>query len=45
LLERDAMFTDNLNEEAQRLGLNTIAVDSTMTVDELARRVEKGLGL
>jgi 2-phosphoglycerate kinase len=39
LLERDAMFTHRLSEEAQRLGLNTIEVDSTMTVDELARRV------
>lgn len=45
LLERDKMFTDYLNEEAQRLGLNTIAVDSTMTVEELAGRVEKALGL
>jgi len=45
LLERDAMFTDHLYEEAQRLGLNTIAVDSTMTVEELAGRVEKALGL
>lgn len=45
LLERDAMFTDRLYEEAQRLGLNTIAVDSTMTEDELAGRVARAFGL
>jgi 2-phosphoglycerate kinase len=45
LLERDAMFTDRLYEEAQRLGLNTFAVDSTMTVDELTGRVVDALGL
>lgn len=45
LLERDAMFTHRLSEEAQRLGLNTIAVDPTMTVDELARRVAEAFEL
>ena len=45
LLERDAMFTQRLYEEAQRLELKTIEVDSTMTVDELARRVAEALGL
>ena len=45
LLERDAMFTHRLYEEAQRLGLNTIEVDPTMTVDELAGRVAEALGL
>lgn len=45
LLERDAMFTDRLYEEAQRLGLNTIKVDPTMTVDELAGRVAEALEL
>lgn len=45
LIERDAMFTQRLYEEAQRLELNTIAVDSTMTVDELAGEVTKAFGL
>jgi 2-phosphoglycerate kinase len=45
LLERDAMFTHRLYEEAQRLGLNTMEVDPTMTVDELAGRVVEALGL
>jgi hypothetical protein len=45
LLERDAMFTQGLYDEAQRLGLNTIEVDTAMTVDELAGRVTETLGL
>lgn len=45
LLERDAMFTHHLHEETQRLGLNTIEVDPTMTVDELAGRVAEAFGL
>ena len=45
LLERDAMFTDRLHEEAKRLELNAIEVDATMTVDDLARRVKELLGL
>lgn len=45
LLERDAMFTDGLYEETQRLGLKTLAVDSTMTIDELTGRVTESLGL
>jgi hypothetical protein len=45
LLERDAMFTDCLYEEAQGLGLNTFTVDSMMTIDELAGRVAAGFGL
>jgi hypothetical protein len=45
LLERDAMFTRRLREEAQRLGLKTIEVDSTMTVDDLAGRVSEAFGL
>ena len=39
------MFTHRLCEEAQPLGLNTIEVDPTMTVDELAGRVAEALGL
>ena len=45
LLERDAMFTQRLHQEARRLGLKTIAVDSSITVDELAGRVAEALGL
>jgi len=45
LLERDAMFTERLHDEAQRLGLNTIAVDPTMTEDDLTARVVKEFGL
>src|SRR5215510_2716806 len=45
LLERDAMFTHRLCEEAKRLELNTIEVDTTMTVDDLARRVTGSFGL
>ena len=45
LLERDAMFTHRLYEEARRLELNTIEVDTTMTVDDLARRVTESFGL
>jgi len=45
LLERDAMFTQRLYEEAERLELHTIEVDTTMTVDDLARRVRELFGL
>jgi len=45
LLERDRMFTRRLYEEARRLGLNTIEVDHTMTVDELGGRVAEAFGL
>jgi 2-phosphoglycerate kinase len=45
LLQRDAMFTHSLYEEAKRLELNTIEVDTTMTVDDLARRVTEAFGL
>ena len=43
LLERDALFTNHLYEEAQRLGLNTIDVDPTMTVEALTERVTEAL--
>jgi hypothetical protein len=45
LLERNAMFTHRLCEEAKLLELNTIEVDTTMTVDDLARRVTESFGL
>lgn len=45
LLERDAMFTQRLYEEAQRLELNTIEVDPTMIVDDLTGRVAEALRL
>ncbi len=45
LLERDRLFTGRLREEASRLGLPVIDVDSTVTEDELVRRVAKTFGL
>jgi 2-phosphoglycerate kinase len=39
LLERDRMFTDILRDETARLGLHAIDVDTTMTEDDLTRRV------
>ena len=39
LLERDAMFTDGLKEEAQRLEMNIIQVDLTVSEDEVTGRV------
>jgi cytidylate kinase len=38
-VERDAMFTDRLKEEAQRLEMNIIQVDSTLTENEVTGRV------
>lgn len=45
LLERDRMFTDIVRKETARLDLNAIDVDTTMTEDELARRVTDLFGL
>ncbi len=45
LLERDRMFTGRLAEEAKRLKLPTIEIDSTMSEDELEARVTQALGL
>jgi hypothetical protein len=45
LLERDTMFTHRLYEEVKRLGLNTIEVDTTITVDELTGQVAELFGL
>jgi hypothetical protein len=45
LLERDRMFTERLHEEAKRLDLRSIEVDTTMTEDALAERVREAFGL
>ncbi len=45
LLERDAMFTQRLYEEAKGLKLKTIEVNTTMAEDALARRVTEAFGL
>ena len=45
LLERDRMFTRRLGEEARRLGLNAIEVNTSMTEAELAGRVEEAFGM
>jgi hypothetical protein len=45
LLARDEMFAERLNNEAQRLGLNTIEVNSSMTEDDLTARVVRSYGL
>jgi 2-phosphoglycerate kinase len=45
LLERDRMFTDVLREETTRLEVPAIAVDATMTEDDLAKRVMEVFGL
>ena len=45
LLERDALFTDRLAAEADALGLQRIVVDSSLTKDDLARRVSDLFGL
>jgi hypothetical protein len=45
LLERDRMFTNHLYEEAKRLGLHVIEVDTTITEDDLTERVAEASGL
>jgi 2-phosphoglycerate kinase len=45
LLERDRMFTERLSEEAKRLDLRVIEIDTTMAEDDLAERVTQSLGL
>jgi 2-phosphoglycerate kinase len=45
LLERDRMFTDVLRAETAHLELPTIEVDSTVSEDDLAKRVSELLGL
>ncbi|QHC26967.1 hypothetical protein GR130_16835 [Streptomyces sp. GS7] len=43
--ERDRMFTNRLQWEAERLRLRTIEVDTTMTEGDLAERVATAFGL
>jgi 2-phosphoglycerate kinase len=45
LLERDLMFTDVLRDETSRLNLHAIEVNTTKTVDDIARRVTDLFGL
>jgi 2-phosphoglycerate kinase len=45
LLERDRMFTDRLRDEAHRLDLPVINVDTTMTADDLAEQMARTLAL
>jgi 2-phosphoglycerate kinase len=45
LLERDRMFTRHLHEEAKRLELRVIEVDTTVTEADLADRVTEAFGL
>jgi 2-phosphoglycerate kinase len=45
LVERDHLFTERLFEEAKPLELRVIEVDTTMTEDDLAKRVTEAFGL
>jgi 2-phosphoglycerate kinase len=45
LLDRDRMFTDLLAAQTRRLGLASIAVDGTMSEQDLAARVSGAFGL
>ncbi|MGD3109657.1 hypothetical protein [Streptomyces sp. YGL11-2] len=45
MAERDRMFTNRLQREAERLRLRTIEVDTTMTEGDLAERVATAFGL
>lgn len=45
LLERDRMFTDRLKEQTQHLELAAVAVDLTITDDELVHRMVTAFGL
>ncbi|WP_344591785.1 AAA family ATPase [Streptomyces violaceusniger] len=45
LAERDRMFTTRIEEEAERLRLHTIEVDTTMTEDDLTERVARAFRL
>lgn len=45
LLQRDQMFTGLLREETKRLELAAIEIDTTMTEDDLTKRVTQVFGL
>ncbi|HWB52908.1 MAG TPA: AAA family ATPase [Tepidisphaeraceae bacterium] len=45
LLERDAMFTGQVRDQAQSVGLRTIEVDAAISEDELTERVARAFGL
>jgi 2-phosphoglycerate kinase len=45
LLERDRMFTERLGREATSLDLDVIRVDTTVTEDDLTRKVAQAFGL
>jgi 2-phosphoglycerate kinase len=45
LLERDRMFTERLRQQAERLDLRVIDVDTTTTEDDLAARVTEAFRL
>jgi 2-phosphoglycerate kinase len=45
LLTRDEMFTQRLHEETNRLALNAIEIDTTMTEDDLTEQVTAAFGL
>ncbi|MER5393074.1 shikimate kinase [Saccharopolyspora sp. NPDC002686] len=45
LLERDRMFTDRLRAQTGALQLSAVEVDTTMSEDDLVRRVARSFGL
>jgi 2-phosphoglycerate kinase len=45
VLERDRMFTERLREEAGRLGLRTIPIDTAMTEEDSAKLVRRAWGM
>jgi len=45
LLERDRMFTERLEREANQAGLAVMAIDRSMTEDDLAGRIATQFGL
>jgi cytidylate kinase len=45
LLDRDRMFNERLRQQTERLALNVIEVDDTLTEDDLTRHVAEAFGL